>query len=393
MSLKNATLGVLWIAILLSPQAWADVNLADGLAAHYRFDGNSADGSGNANHGTNAGGVTYGIDRFSVAGRCLQLDGTGKVTLGSVLASNPLDLTQSVWVLSPTVHDGKAWTPPIMTRRHVDADDWIGFGIDPRIPATTLNWSFDRAGWKPALLLSRQLLSNEVIDLTKWNHIVLVKKGSTVRVYLNGVSHHESQHTQSFAGSSSPFVIGYHGAWNRYFTGKIDDVRIYSRALSPEEVAVLHTEESFTAPRVATAQSSLTAGYLTGISITDPGSGYTTVPTVRVVGGGGTGATVVALVEAGRVVSLVITSAGSGYTETPRIVIESPPFIPTIAISVSKVLVKQKVRLNHNYVLESSSDLTLWTPVGPVFTALQETISDEFDVSDGKRYFRLREVP
>ena len=90
---------------------------------------------------------------------------------------------------------------------------------------------------------------------------------------------------------------------------------------------------------------------------------------------------------------VMITSPGSGYTSAPRILIESPPFVPTVGINVSRVNVAQKTRVNHNYVLESSVDLVAWMPTGPSFTAESETRTNEFFVAQTGQYFRLREVP
>jgi len=103
--------------------------------------------------------------------------------------------------------------------------------------------------------------------------------------------------------------------------------------------------------------------------------------------------TATATVTNGTVIGLIITSSGSGYTNAPDIYIESPPFEPTVSIHVSKVKVTQRVRVNHNYVLEASSDLSSWSPVGTQFTALSEIIVNEFDVDLEGRYFRIREVP
>ena len=62
---------------------------------------------------------------------------------------------------------------------------------------------------------------------------------------------------------------------------------------------------------------------ITGFDIADPGQGYTTIPTVDVVGGGGTGATAAATINlsTGKVTSAYVTNSGSGYTSTPTIVI------------------------------------------------------------------------
>jgi hypothetical protein len=82
-----------------------------------------------------------------------------------------------------------------------------------------------------------------------------------------------------------------------------------------------------------------------------------------------------------------------GCTNGPKIIIASPPFVPTIGISVSKVKVTQNVVLGLNYVLEASSNLINSTATGPSFTATNETMVTEFDVDLTGRYFRIRQVP
>ena len=61
-------------------------------------------------------------------------------------------------------------------------------------------------------------------------------------------------------------------------------------------------------------------GQLTGITVTDGGTGYTDV-TVNFTGGGGSGATAEAVLNAGVITDIVITNPGSGYTAAPTVVI------------------------------------------------------------------------
>ena len=63
-----------------------------------------------------------------------------------------------------------------------------------------------------------------------------------------------------------------------------------------------------------------------GVAITDPGSGYTSTPTVTVEPplSGGRQATVTASIEAGAVTALTITDPGMGYTVAPLISIAPP---------------------------------------------------------------------
>lgn len=146
-------------------------------------------------------------------------------------------------------------------------------------------------------------------------------------------------------------------------------------------------------PHKATAIAQLVNGIFVGATITDPGCGYTNTPSVVIQGGGGNGAAATAIVTNGQVAGIQIISGGCCYTNIPTIVIGSPPFVPTVAVRVSKVMVTQNVVLGRHYVLESSADLVSWTPTGPSFTAISETMETEFDVNLTGQFFRLREVP
>jgi hypothetical protein len=52
-----------------------------------------------------------------------------------------------------------------------------------------------------------------------------------------------------------------------------------------------------------------------------------------------------ALITNSEVTPIMIIYAGFGYTDLPKIVITSPPFVPTVAISVSRINVTQNVAL------------------------------------------------
>lgn len=51
------------------------------------------------------------------------------------------------------------------------------------------------------------------------------------------------------------------------------------------------------------------------------GANYSAVPTVKLIGGGGTGATATATIAAGKVTGFTVTAGGSGYTSAPVVVI------------------------------------------------------------------------
>ena len=78
----------------------------------------------------------------------------------------------------------------------------------------------------------------------------------------------------------------------------------------------------------ATAFAVVRGGLVASVTIMDGGNGYTTEPTVTLIGGGGLGATAKAFIENGRVVEVVVLSSGSGYTTSPAVQISPPPIEP-----------------------------------------------------------------
>lgn len=65
------------------------------------------------------------------------------------------------------------------------------------------------------------------------------------------------------------------------------------------------------------------AYYIDGIDVVDQGYGYSNVPVITIVGGGGTGAEAVATVDflLGNITKITVTNPGSGYTSTPTVII------------------------------------------------------------------------
>jgi hypothetical protein len=74
----------------------------------------------------------------------------------------------------------------------------------------------------------------------------------------------------------------------------------------------------------AGAIAQMMSGFVYGAVVTNAGSGYTTLPNVQFVGGGGTGASGTATVSNGYVTAITVMNTGSGYTSLPAVVIDPP---------------------------------------------------------------------
>ena len=77
--------------------------------------------------------------------------------------------------------------------------------------------------------------------LNKWTHIVVTVSGTTVKAYLDGSLFHTSTGTALAAGSY-PFIIGAYtdNSSRQNVNGKIDQVRIFNKAISASEVSKLY---------------------------------------------------------------------------------------------------------------------------------------------------------
>lgn len=73
----------------------------------------------------------------------------------------------------------------------------------------------------------------------------------------------------------------------------------------------------------STATATVRHGFVTGIQVTSRGSGYLKEPSVILSGGGGSGATAIAILQTDQVDQIVVLTAGNGYTEAPQVTIET----------------------------------------------------------------------
>ncbi len=75
----------------------------------------------------------------------------------------------------------------------------------------------------------------------------------------------------------------------------------------------------------ATAVATVTSGFITAITVTAAGEGYTTAPAVTITDSTGSGATASANISQGKVTSITVNNAGSGYSSSPVVTIAAPP--------------------------------------------------------------------
>lgn len=80
------------------------------------------------------------------------------------------------------------------------------------------------------------------INDNTWHHVAAVYDGANVTLYVDGSSDGSVAKTGNLTTSSRNVRIGarHTTSMGEYFTGIIDDVRIYNKALSASEIQQIH---------------------------------------------------------------------------------------------------------------------------------------------------------
>jgi hypothetical protein len=214
--------------------------LTNGLAAYYTFSGNANDESGNGRHGQIAGTVVQAPDRFGEAGRAYHFGeayGCIDVTAPVFNLGQP-EFTVSGWFCTDDAT--KLYQNIINTIPHA------GFMLELNNESALNRMMFSVGdGYEWTALYLAGALTNYTNQV--WHQFAFVKSGTNYTVYING---------QVDGAHSVPAAAGYNlaagyrfgainsgfGNWQG-FRGRLDDMRIYNRALSADEVTRLYIAE------------------------------------------------------------------------------------------------------------------------------------------------------
>jgi len=179
------------------------------------------------NHGTIHGAVWQTLPSGKSA---LSFDGVDDyVDCGNDESLNITDaITIEAWVKS----SGSADPQPIVDKMKSGSNEnWV-----LRLKSDNKAYFFLHEGHK------REIASKTVLDIGKWYHIVGTYDGSIMKIFINGIMENSTTDVGSsiLTNANVPVSIGRATEYNEFFNGLIDEVRIYNRALSEEEIKRLY---------------------------------------------------------------------------------------------------------------------------------------------------------
>ena len=233
----------------------------DGLVGYWPFNGNANDASGNGNHGTN-NGATMTTDRNGIANSAYNFDGNSRITNNNDSLRQLIDLNNSFSIGTWFNRDASGNTASSSQEKLIFAFDgsntfpykrvWLTIG--QRYDTTTYilfarnnGNSMTNGGDEVALT------TNTFIQPNTWHYILVNYDGTNVKIYIDNklvskIIYGSLNMPQSMAGPDNyvtGFTFGDNNQNNRdNFTGILDELTIYNRALNEQEITALYTENN-----------------------------------------------------------------------------------------------------------------------------------------------------
>ncbi len=185
--------------------------------------GEVIDSSGNNNHGTAKNGAnTVASGKI---GRCGYFDGNNDyVDVGSVSSLDVNKVTVMAWVNVNLYHGGKILCKSPQNSTNIDFVFSIG------TDAKAYFRHYDGSSW-------HGVGSNDRMYSDHWYHIAGTFDGTSWKIYIDGeVNGVTNDEVALSTGGALEIGRYYHSTPRQYFDGLIDEVKIYNRALSGEEI-------------------------------------------------------------------------------------------------------------------------------------------------------------
>lgn len=195
--------------------------ITSGLIAYYPFNGNVNDISGNGNNGTIVNSISFGSDYKNNSNAALEL-GNGRVTTNTNMFNFQYSSSFSV---SFWFQNGGSASGRLISTENPEGNFRIA--------------SYDNGVY--AYAFGGMPYIYDTVELNKWNHISYVYSNRSITIYKNGQQKVNATHsTNELLRYGTPFTIGQKAAsafdnWS----GKIDELRIYNRAINAQEAEYL----------------------------------------------------------------------------------------------------------------------------------------------------------
>ena len=219
----NSKAKPIFLALIISALMATYVSADETLMAYWPLDTNAEDISGNKNHGEIKGDPQWVDGKI---GKALEFDGVDDFVF--VEDSDSLDITEALTLM--------AWVKPAVIPPGAERKVVYKTGAYLiKVKNSKMSGDVHVSGWIGSLY------DAQVTPLNEWYHVAIVYDGAAEILYVDAVEVDRLERSGSISTNSQHLGIGaiqkdFGSAPYDFFTGVIDDVKIYSRAMDANEL-------------------------------------------------------------------------------------------------------------------------------------------------------------
>jgi hypothetical protein len=205
----------------------------NGLVGYWPFNGNANDESGNGNNGT-VNGATLTTDRLGASNSAYSFDGQSEISCSfNGVPSGNVNRTLNLWIRNNSINQVNKMLAGYGNDSPLEMFALIMY--NPSSLGKVAFWARDND--TPFL---------NTISLNEWTMFSVVYNNNTVFLYENGIFILENDYSfiPLITPQSSIFHIGNFNNNVTGFFGQIDDVSLWNRALTQQEITNLYNSTS-----------------------------------------------------------------------------------------------------------------------------------------------------
>lgn len=208
----------------------------EGLVGHWEFEGNAADSSGNGYNGEENGDVAYAAGKF---GQALDLENDAAY----VVVPNNVDMqlkSTDTYTVAAYLHPSDTSHGAILYHG-LGCSTWASWflGMQGAEPDATLVPDSFVFGVRAANGGTYTGISADA-GSGEWIHVAATFDGSVLTIYVDSEEIDSMETELPYDSTENLFIGGDSGCGGRaWYTGLLDDVRIYNRALPKSEIVEL----------------------------------------------------------------------------------------------------------------------------------------------------------
>lgn len=250
---------IIWLTLgwLLLMSGASTLHAQSGLIAYYPFNDNATDFSGNGNHGNRIGGVSTTADRFGNPCSALLFDGYSgyvEVPTSRSLESPSSSITISTWYKLNRVNANNLWLTVVCKGRgnvEQDYNPHYRLQVQQNTNVQISTCSQVSPAMSSTISLATKFticdnnLSAHLFEQDAWHFYAITYDGYVVKAFMDGQKVFEYPYSNLLTGTGDPLFIGMDEPGStEYFNGALDELRIFSNALSESEIRALYNDQT-----------------------------------------------------------------------------------------------------------------------------------------------------